>query len=113
MIDPNTGEPIILPGRRVLVAPQIQALSLNQLMQAQAGLEVHPGRRHAGPTTPLAGQRRGQPADGPVDHDGHQPAVLKQLMLAWPGGRPTPATTGSTATRRPSPTWRIGRSRYS
>ena len=36
MTDPNTGEPIILPGRRVLVAPQIQALSLNQLMQAQA-----------------------------------------------------------------------------
>lgn len=36
MIDPNTGEPIILPGRRVLIAPQTQALSLNQLMQAQA-----------------------------------------------------------------------------
>src|SRR5208283_765162 len=34
--DPNTGEPIILPSRRVLIAPQIQALSLNQLMQAQA-----------------------------------------------------------------------------
>ena len=25
--DPNTGEPIILPGRRVLIAPQIQALA--------------------------------------------------------------------------------------
>jgi hypothetical protein len=35
MVDPNTGEPIILPGRRVLIAPQVQALSLNQLMQAQ------------------------------------------------------------------------------
>ncbi len=36
MLDPNTGEPIVLPGRRVLIAPQVQALSLNQLMQAQA-----------------------------------------------------------------------------
>jgi hypothetical protein len=32
--DPNTGEPIILPGRRVLIAPQIQFLALNQLMVA-------------------------------------------------------------------------------
>ncbi len=32
--DPNTGEPIILPGRRVLIAPQIQFLALNQLMLA-------------------------------------------------------------------------------
>jgi hypothetical protein len=33
--DPNTGEPIVLPSQRILVAPQIQALSLNQLLGAQ------------------------------------------------------------------------------
>lgn len=32
--DPNTGEPIILPGRRVLLAPQIKFLQLNQLTNA-------------------------------------------------------------------------------
>ena len=52
MTDPNTGEPIILPGRRVLIAPQIQALSLNQLMQAQPAWKFTQGgatpadRRH-------------------------------------------------------------------
>ncbi len=30
--DPNTGEPIILPGTRLIFAPQIQFLALNQIM---------------------------------------------------------------------------------
>jgi hypothetical protein len=34
IVDPNTGEPIILPSRRVLIAPQIQFLALNQLVMA-------------------------------------------------------------------------------
>ena len=33
MIDPNTGEPIILPSNRVIIAPQIQFLPLNQLLK--------------------------------------------------------------------------------
>jgi hypothetical protein len=54
--DPNTGEPIILPGRRVLIAPQIQFLALNQLMVAnnvwkltQGG--TSPGANQAGVNT--------------------------------------------------------------
>jgi hypothetical protein len=35
VVDPNTGEPIILPGQRVLIAPQIKFLQLNQLLGAQ------------------------------------------------------------------------------
>ena len=35
MVDPDTGEPIILPGERILVAPQMQALTANQLLLAQ------------------------------------------------------------------------------
>ncbi len=34
ILDPNTGEPIVLPARRVLFAPQIQFLALNQLVMA-------------------------------------------------------------------------------
>ena len=33
MLDPNTGEPIILPNRRVIIAPQIQFLPLNQILR--------------------------------------------------------------------------------
>jgi hypothetical protein len=32
IVDPNTGEPIILPNTRLIFAPQIQFLALNQLM---------------------------------------------------------------------------------
>jgi hypothetical protein len=34
ILDPNTGEPIILPSKRILIAPQIQFLALNQLVLA-------------------------------------------------------------------------------
>ena len=32
--DPNTGEPIILPGTRLILAPQIKFLALNQILMA-------------------------------------------------------------------------------
>jgi hypothetical protein len=49
--DPNTGEPIILPARRVLIAPQIQFLALNQLMVASNVWKLTQGG-----TSPTAGQ---------------------------------------------------------
>ena len=34
IVDPNTGEPIILPGTRLILAPQIKFLALNQILMA-------------------------------------------------------------------------------
>jgi len=48
--DPNTGEPIILPGTRLVFAPQIRFLELNQLLTANASWKLTNGG-----TSPTAG----------------------------------------------------------
>ena len=107
IVDPNTGEPIILPGTRLILAPQIQFLALNQILHGQPGLEADAERHHRG--------RTASAGPNPLQNLNITMATSRQLykqlqVAARPGrghGRPA---TGSTATRRPSPTWRTGRS---
>ena len=112
IIDPNTGEPIILPGRRVLIAPQIQALSLNQLMQAQAVWKLTQGGQTPAAGLPSAGHSTGQ---NPLMDLDITMATSRQLIQAvacamLDSSEADAAATGCTAIRRPSPTWRTGRS---
>ena len=109
MTDPNTGEPIILPGRRVLVAPQIQALSLNQLMQAQAVWKLTQGGRRRdrrqGPypgldgTTGRLGEQRQETRSW--NSPSPWPPAASFTSGFWPistATPPTPLPTGGTAT---------------
>ncbi len=83
MIDPNTGEPIILPGRRVLIAPQIQALSLNQLMQAQAAWRFTQGGATPTGTAPGWATQGANPLMDLNITMATSRQLLKQLMAAF------------------------------
>jgi hypothetical protein len=51
MTDPHTGEPILLPNSRLLLAPQIKMLSINQLLGATQVWKLSAGLASAGVNT--------------------------------------------------------------
>ena len=79
--DPNTGEPIILPGRRVLIAPQIQALSLNQLMAGQTAWKFTSGGADADCGPPAWPRWAPTRCMDLQHHHGHQPAALQAAAV--------------------------------
>ncbi len=100
ILDPNTGEPVLVQATTVLVMPAYRHAAHRVFNAA----EIH-----------YTGRRRG--------HDDHRRpirwATTRWSRAGWPiGGSsprarrpPTPRSGGSSATsRRPSPTWRTGRS---
>lgn len=77
MIDPNTGEPIILPNRRVIIAPQIQFLPLNQILRGdQVWRATQLGIT---PTTGLVGYNTVGP--NPLNNLGLEFATSRQLNV--------------------------------